>query len=221
MLSINDVVTGAERQWRTMAITRRDRETMAQDLRHELEAAAADGATMQDLVSGDIPAFARDIATAAGATRVPHDTKAVLLAALIGACPWLIAAYILVWWLPTRGGIDSPGWPPSSDVFLIIEYTALALIVIVGALAGVWSRRKRLTAIGRTVAAMALLLPLAGLCTLLVLATVASQDLFSAVVVGAALSGIAIAAARRWAVASTLGTLGATPATRRLSSKIS
>jgi hypothetical protein len=226
MLTIHDVVTGAELQWRSMGITRRDREAMAQDLRRELETVAADGADIHDIISGDIPTFARDIAVAADANHVPYNTKPVLLAALLGACPGL-AGYILVWLWPTVRGIHTQ-WPPTPftdahghTTFMIVAYIILPLIAIVGALTGVWTRHKRHATIGRTVAAMVLLLPLAWLCTAAIFNIITMPSLFSTVTVGTGLFAFATTIAHRWAVASTRRTLGAAPAIRHLPTKIS
>jgi hypothetical protein len=212
MLTVDEVVTAAELHWRRSGIARSDRDTMSRDLRQELDAAAADGADMHDLTSGDIPAFARDIAAAAGATAVPFDTRPVLVAALLGALPGLVT-YVMVWWLPDLRGIRND-WPPTlfSDphghaVFQLVEYVIIPLIVITGAVTAVWWRRRQHAAIGRTLAALALLLPIAWLCTVGIFLVIVLPGLFNTFVIGTALLALATAVARRWAVTSSRGTL--------------
>jgi hypothetical protein len=143
MHNVDDVVAVAEREWRYLGVVQRDRTALADDMRMELEAAAADGVTPQQLLGDDIREFARNLAAEAGVTRLPYETRRLLLTALAGATPGLALGWIFLWALPNApygGGV----------------------VAFVGALLAVRIRMSDVAAIGRTVAAMALLLPVAG-----------------------------------------------------------
>ncbi|WP_433348752.1 hypothetical protein [Micromonospora sp. CA-111912] len=195
MQNVDDVIAVAEHEWRSMGIAQRDRTALANDLREELEAAVADGVTPEQLLGdSDIRAFARNIATEAGTSRLPYDTKRLLLTALAGATPGLALAWVFLWWLPNAPYVG-------------------AVVAFVGALLTVKIRMSDIAAIGRTVWTMALLLPIAGILITPVTmsfawatgySTALPVVFFEVAIVAGALSAATLLA-RRWALAPALG----------------
>ncbi|GAB3955120.1 hypothetical protein [Micromonospora vulcania] len=195
MQDLDDVIAIAEHEWRSTGIAERDRMALANDLRAELEAAAADGVTPTQLLGdSDIRAFARNVAIEAGTRRLPYDIKRLLLTTLAGAAPGLAFAWLFLWWLPNAPYIG-------------------AIIAFVGALLTVKIRMSDVAVIGRTVWAMALLLPVAGILITPVTMSFAWVTGYStampivfleAAIVAGALSAATILA-RRWALAPALG----------------
>jgi hypothetical protein len=207
MLDPEDVIAIAEHEWRAMGVVERDRAALADDLRLELRAAIADGATPQQLFGDDVRAFARRLATEAGARRLPYQFKRLLLSGLVGAMPGAVIGWIDVWYLPWMPGVVEP-----SVVGLLLRYTGLALLVLAGALVTIRIRMADVPGIGRTVAAMAVLVPIAGLLITPVTMGFAAMAgystalpviLFEMAIVAGALAGATVLA-RRWALAPAL-----------------
>lgn len=213
MLDERDVLAIAEDEWRGMGLVEADRKALTDDLRMELRAAAADGATAEQLIGPDIRAFARRLAHEAGARRVPYEYRRLLLTALAGAAPGAVFGWIYLWYLP-----HFPHDPTPPLVAILALYAGLALLVLLGALAAVWIRMRAVPAIGRTVARMALLVPVAGLVAtpatmgfawLAGYSTATPIVLMEMCVVATALAGATVLA-RRWALADA-GAAVATP----------
>lgn len=154
MYEVDDVIAIADAEWRSMGVVPRDRDALATDLRLELTAAAEDGVTPQELLGDNIRGFARSLAEEAGARRVPYETKRLLLTALTGAVPGIVVGWVYLWRLPYL--------PPDNLASLLLAYVLLSLLVLVGALVAVRVQMGDTPAIGRTVWAMALLVPIAG-----------------------------------------------------------
>jgi hypothetical protein len=163
MLTTDDVVVIAEREWRSIGVIRADRAALAADLRNDLTAAEADGVRSEQLVGDDIPAFARATAMASGVRRLQPGNKEILVTALAGAAPGLLADFLLLWLLPALH-IEPPWWRALNDTNLVLaEYGVIAMSIYFGALAAVAIRLRHVPTIKRTVVTMALLLPLAPL----------------------------------------------------------
>lgn len=204
MHTVDDIIAIAEHQWQSMGIAHQDRATLSADLRLELDGAAADGVSWQQLLGDDIRAFARNVANEAGVTLVPPQLRRLLLTALAGATPGVLLGWVLLWWLPTYG--------IGSLAAIRYGYPLAPVVILVGALATVRIRMADAPAIGRTVRAMALLVPLAGLLiTPVTIGFAATTDystampvvLLEVALVAGALSG-AVVLARRWALAPVL-----------------
>jgi hypothetical protein len=82
-VDIDDAIAIAEHEWRLSKVDARDLAALSRDLRLDLEAAAADGVTPQQLI-GDFRSFARRVAEEADARRVPYEYQRLLLTALAG-----------------------------------------------------------------------------------------------------------------------------------------
>ncbi|MCW6010405.1 hypothetical protein K1W54_38540 [Micromonospora sp. CPCC 205371] len=213
MLNERDVVAIAVDEWRAMGLVEADRTALADDLRMELRAAVADGATPEQLIGPDIRVFARRLAEEAGARRVPYEFRRLLLAALAGAAPGAVVGWLRLWYLPIF-----PNDPTPSTVVILAMYAGLALPVLAGALVGAAIGLRGRPAVGGTVARMALLVPLAGLLAtpltmgfawLVGYSTLTPIVLMEVGIVAAFLAGATVIA-RRWALAAT-GAAAATP----------
>jgi hypothetical protein len=200
--NLDDAVALVDREWRAIGVVAADRAALARDLRLELAAAAADGVPPASLLGPDARAFARDVAAAAGATRLPHEYGRLLTTALAGALPALLLGWLALWWSPAIGLAVPAG--------VAISYGVVPPAAVLGALLAV-SRRMR-GAVGRTVAAMAVLVPLAVVLATPVTVGFAALTGYSTAMpvlatevglVAGALAG-AVVLARRWALAPAL-----------------
>jgi hypothetical protein len=201
--TVDEALAIAEHEWRVRGIDRRDRAALSADLRLDLEAAAADGITPDRLLGPDVRDFARRLADEAGARCVPYEYRRLLLTALAGAGPGIVVGYLRMYWFPLA--ID-PTTPVA--VVLLVYYGLPAALVLAGALIAVWTRMRDVPGIRRTVAAMSLLLPLAGTAItpitmgfawLTGYSTQVPVALLELALVASALAG-AIVLARRWAL---------------------
>ena len=203
------------RHWRAMGVVEADRATLTADLRAELTAAAADGVPPQQLIGDDVRTFARDLATGAQVRRTPHEWRGLFRAALIGAIPGLVLSYLLIWrWWTVPLPIDD------DRLNLVVRYATCAAVFLTGALYGARRGLHGDAAAGRTVAAMAVLLPIAGALAIPVTMGFASLVDYSTsapaiVAEGAIVGGLLAAAtvlARRWALRPVLGSPPPAPA---------
>lgn len=201
-VEIDDAIAIAEHEWRLSKVDARDIAALSRDLRLDLEAAAADGVNPRQLV-GDVRAFARRVAEEAGVRRVPYEYQRLLLTALAGTLPGLIVGYVVMFMVPELYETASTGWFAA-----LVGYVAGAAGVLLGSLLTVAVLMWDVIEIRRTVAAMALLLPLAGLVITPVTMGFAALTGYSLALpivamelalVGGALAG-AIVLARRWAL---------------------
>lgn len=94
--TVDNLLAAADREWRALGIHRRDRVTLAADLRAELEAAAADGLDPAELLGADPAEFAVRIAEEAGVERTPPRYGQVLGVATAGAMLSLVVGYVAV-----------------------------------------------------------------------------------------------------------------------------
>jgi hypothetical protein len=201
-VEIDDAIAIAEHEWRLSKVDARDIAALSRDLRLDLEAAAADGVNPRQLV-GDVRAFARRVAEEAGVRRVPYEYQRLLLTALAGTLPGLIVGYVVMFMVPELYETASNAWFAA-----LVGYVAGAAGVLLGSLLTVAILMWDVIEIRRTVAAMALLLPLAGLVITPVTMGFAALTGYSTALpivamemalVGGALAG-AIVLARRWAL---------------------
>ncbi|GAA1890833.1 hypothetical protein [Asanoa iriomotensis] len=204
--SIDRSVTAAAREWRRLHIRPADVARLSDDLRDDLTAAAAEGIDPADLIGRDTRSFARRLADEARVDRIPYEFDRLLLTSLVGALPGLAFAYGVLY-----GYIPIPARPPADEPNIgavVAVYAALACLVLLSSLLTVWFRLRHLPSMGRTVLAMALLLPLAGaVATPITMAFAATVNYSTALPVvaiectlfGGALAG-AIVLARRWSL---------------------
>ncbi|MFI6759541.1 hypothetical protein ACIBF5_10445 [Micromonospora sp. NPDC050417] len=163
--SVEATLATADREWRARGVNRRDRIALATDLRQDLEAAAADGVTPEQLLGPDVRGFARRLADEAGLPGVPRAYQRLLLTALAGTVPGVLAGYLFLFGIyqvivsifDLRRDLEVP-----LAVGLLAYYGTAAALVIGGALVAVRVRMREVPRIGRTLAAMSVLLPLAG-----------------------------------------------------------
>ncbi|WP_433392405.1 hypothetical protein [Micromonospora sp. KLBMP9576] len=162
---IDEAVATAEREWRAYGVGRPDRAVLAADLRLELESAAADGVTPEQLLGTDLRGLARRLADEAAVSRVPPEYARVVQTALagaaLGACVGalvLVLGYpLLVAWLDVPRGFRMP-----LVLAVLLYYGTAAAIAVGGAVVAVRTRLGDLPRIRHTANAMLVLLPLAG-----------------------------------------------------------
>ncbi|SCG74771.1 hypothetical protein [Micromonospora humi] len=212
--NVDGLLAAADREWRALGLNRRDRVTLAADLRAELEAAVEDGFDPAQLLGGDPTDFALRIAEEAGVERVPPRYGQVLGVASMGGMLCLVLGYVLVTGLHEAfvaafdlpRNVRVPVWL-AAGVF----YGGVAATVVAGAVLAVRVVLRDAPRIRRTAVRMALLLPPA-----LVAATAAAATFGwaldfpltplaigaeAAIVLAAFLAATALA--RRWSVTAT------------------
>ncbi|SCL34468.1 hypothetical protein GA0074692_3839 [Micromonospora pallida] len=161
---VDNLLAAADREWHALGIHRRDRATLAADLRSELDAAAADGLDPTELLGTNPTQLARRIAEEAGVERTPPRYGPVLGAASAGAVLSLVVGYVLVIGLHQAfvaafdlpRDVRVPVWL-AAGVF----YGGVAAVVITGAVLAVRVALRDAPRIRHTAARMTLLLPLA------------------------------------------------------------
>ncbi|MEV6846061.1 hypothetical protein [Actinoplanes sp. NPDC051411] len=161
-MSVDELVTVTDRQWRKLGVGPGDRATLAADLRAELEAAAADGLDPAGLVGADVAGFARRVAEEAGVERTPPLYGPVLGVATAGAVLSLIVGYgvviglhdVFVAAFDLPRGTHVPIWLAAG-----IFYGGVAAVVIAGAAVGVRLVLRQTSRIRDTATRMSLLLP--------------------------------------------------------------
>ena len=94
--SVDRLLTTADREWRALGVSRKDRLSLGADLRAELEAAQADGLAPADLVGADQAGFARQLAETSGVERTPPRYGPILGVAGVGGVLALVVGYLLV-----------------------------------------------------------------------------------------------------------------------------
>lgn len=163
--TVDEILATAEHEWRIRGVGRRDRASLAADLRQDLEAAAVDGVTPEQLLGPDVRGFARSLADEAGVRCVPHSYGRLLLTAVSGAALGAVLGYLVVYgiyrvlvsWFDLPNDVQVP-----LLLAVLVYYGGAAALVLAGALIVVRVQMRDVPRIGRTVAAMAVLLPLAG-----------------------------------------------------------
>ena len=211
MDTIDNALATADDEWRARGIQRRDRAALAADLRLDLEAAAADGVTPEQLLGADIRGFASRLADEADVPRVPRAYPRLLLTALVGAMLGAALGYLVVSSVYTTvvAWFDlAPGYDVPLALAVLLYYGGPAGIVIGGALAAVYVRMRDVPRIRRTIAAMSVLLPIAGAAvTPIVMGFARTTDYSDSLpvvatemaLVAAALAGATVLA-RRWSL---------------------
>ncbi|WBB57200.1 hypothetical protein [Verrucosispora sp. WMMD573] len=160
--AVDNLLAAADREWRALGIHRRDRATLAADLRSELDAATADGIDPAQLLSTDPTEFALRIAEEAGVQRIPPRYGQVLGVASAGAVLSLIVGYVLVIGLHQAfvaafdlpRDVRVPVWL-AAGVF----YAGVAAVVVTGAALAVRITLRDVPRIRHTATRMTLLLP--------------------------------------------------------------
>ncbi|WP_018253819.1 hypothetical protein [Salinispora mooreana] len=160
--AVDGLLATADREWRTLGINRRDRVTLAADLRGELEAAAADGFDPAELLGSDPTEFAHRIAEEAGVERTPPRYGQILGAATVGG----VVSFILGWALVLGlHDVFTTAFDLSPDVHMptllgpAVMYGSVVVAVVAGAILAVRVAQRDAPRIQHTVARMALLLP--------------------------------------------------------------
>ncbi|WP_326556995.1 hypothetical protein [Micromonospora sp. NBC_01796] len=162
---IDTALTIADNEWRLLGIQHRDRAALVADLRLDLEAAAADGVTPEQLLGGDIRGFARRLADESGVARVPREYPRLLLTMLTGAVLGATLGYLVMSSVYSTfvSLFDLPsGFEVPLALAIGVYYGVPAAIVVGGALVAVRVHLRDVPRIGRTIALMGLLLPVAG-----------------------------------------------------------
>ncbi|WP_052744752.1 hypothetical protein [Micromonospora sp. HK10] len=165
MNAIDQALSTMEREWRAYGVRRQDRATLAADLRLELQSAAADGVTPEQLLDADLRGFARRLADEAGVSCVPPEYGRVVRTALtgtvLGGCVGLIG-YLLIFPLMVAA-FDLPRSVRVPILLaVLVYYGSVAALAAGGAVVAVRTRLGDLPRIRRTASAMLVLLPLAG-----------------------------------------------------------
>jgi hypothetical protein len=159
--ALDGLLATADRQWRALGVHRRDRLTLAADLRAELEAADADGFAPAELLGTDPAGFARRLAEEAGVARTPPRYSGILAAASLGAVLGLVAGCLLALGLHRvlvamfdlpRGGV--PIW-----LAVGVFYGGVAVVVVAGAVISVRVSQHDVPRVRHTATRMILLLP--------------------------------------------------------------
>jgi hypothetical protein len=163
MSAVDTLLTAADQEWRVLGIHRRDRATLAADLRTELEAAVADGLDPAELLGTTDPTeFALRIAEEAGVQRVPPRYGQTVGVASAGAVLALVVGYALVNGLH-RAFVAAFDLPRSVHVPVWLAagvfYGGVAAVVIAGAVLAVRVALRDAPRIRHTAARMTLLLP--------------------------------------------------------------
>jgi hypothetical protein len=160
--AIDNLLAAADREWHALGIHRRDRMSLAADLRTELEAAAADGLDPAELLGTDVREFTRRIAEEAGVARVPPRYGQVLAAAGGGGLLSLIVGYVVVIGLH-QAFVAAFDLPRSVRVPIWLAagvfYGGVAAVVVTGAVLAVRVALRDTPRIRHTAARMTLLLP--------------------------------------------------------------
>lgn len=160
--AVDGILDAADREWRALGINRRDRVTLAADLRAELEAAAEDGLDPAELLGADPTEFYLRIAEVAGVERISPRYGQVLGVASTGSIHSLLAGYdvaiglhqafVAAFDLPRS--VRVPVWL-AGGVF----YGGVAAVVVAGAVLAVRVVLRDAPRIRHTAVRMALLLP--------------------------------------------------------------
>lgn len=163
MDSVDQAIARADREWRAYGVSPSDRSVLATDLRLDLQSAAADGATPEQMLGADIGEFARRLADEAGVPLAPPAYGRVVRTALAGLILGLGVGFVveisahqlLVAWF------DLPFEPPLWLAMLVF-FGTIGAFGVAGAVVAVRVRLAGLPGIRRTARAMILLLPAAG-----------------------------------------------------------
>jgi hypothetical protein len=93
---IRAVTAELDRRLRRLRLARGDRRTIVDEVRGDLQMAAADGVSPETLVGTDVDAFAREAVEAGGYRARPQDYPRVRAGGILAAGVTLVAAYLLI-----------------------------------------------------------------------------------------------------------------------------
>jgi hypothetical protein len=161
--TVDDAIAVADREWRAYGVSHPDRAVLAGDLRLDLQAAAAEGATPEQILGADVRDFARRLADEAGVRRAQPEYGRVVRTAMIGVVLGICVGFIvdaighplLVAWF------DLPFRPPIW-LAVLLYFGIITLFAVGGAVVAVRTRLADLPGIRQTTNAMILLLPASG-----------------------------------------------------------
>ena len=151
-----------ERSLRRLHLTPKDRRSILEEVRGDLQVAAADGVAPEALIGPDPDAFAREAAAAGGYRPRPGHYGRVLLSGIAGALAALVAGYLLldlVVFPLFASAFDLGGFHPVLGAYVFMS--ALALVVTLGMLAVLALVLRDRPDARATLARAALLLPVA------------------------------------------------------------
>ncbi|GIM91925.1 hypothetical protein [Paractinoplanes toevensis] len=165
-MTIDEAITAAGQEWRRLGVPARDRQALAADLRLDLEAAVADGVPADQLIDGDVTVFARRLVEESGVRHVPARYGQIAATALAGAVVGVLVGVlvvaglymILVRLFNLPGDFNAP-----VAVAAGIYYGGIGLVALAGAVIGVLILLRHVPAIGRTAAAITVLVPLSAI----------------------------------------------------------
>lgn len=156
-------ISQLNRSLRRLRLDRADRKAIAEDVREDLIAAAAEGVRPVDMLGPDIDAFARQTVDAGGYDPRTDDYPRVLVIGTLAAALGLPAAYLLlsyllhplfVTWFDLDGHYPTAG-PVLAYALLVLMGTSVVVTALYAGLAGRPARTE-------TAARAALLTPIAG-----------------------------------------------------------
>ena len=157
---IRAVTAELDRSLRRLKLARGDRRTIVEEVRGDLQTAAADGASPETLIGPDVDAFAREAVEAGGYRPRPHDYPRTLVGGVLAAGVTLVAAYLLIVellqpalasWFTLDGD-----YPSAGPVVVLGGIAVVGVLGTLGALAWLLADRP---AARETVRRAALLLP--------------------------------------------------------------
>lgn len=172
MHTIDTTLADVEREWKAYGVSRRDRATLAADLRSDLHSAADNGADPDTLIGTDVRRFARHLADEAGVSRNRSEYSRVVSTSLIGSTLGLITGFALLLLLhPAMVAlVDLPRGKTLDKTWMwagiLLFYTVLVAAVTAGAVLTTRLRLSDLPHARRTTQAMTVTMPLAGALTL-------------------------------------------------------
>lgn len=211
---IDHTTANLDRRLRRQRLPRRDRRVIVEEVRSDLQTAAAAGVSPAVLVGPDIDAFARATIEAGGYRRRSNDYPKLLTGGVLAAAVAVVVGYLLVVELLTpalSSWFTLDGHYPTAGPLVV--YGAVALSGLLGILAAVNCLLRGRPAARETLRNAAFLVPIgAGAATAAVIAVARDPDYTTTwasitlqvllLVLGVAL---ALSVARYWAVRGATG----------------
>ncbi|MDX6437718.1 MAG: hypothetical protein QOF45_301 [Gaiellaceae bacterium] len=218
---MNDAVETCRKTWKRLGVAREVREEMSADLEAELVAAAQDGVSPADFVSGDAAAFATEWALGRGVARTRPRVIGSAIAAVAGAIPGTGFALFVAYGLSSDAFAEMfprlTAYLGSSGAWaLLVLYAVGAAFAYAGAVAGVgaYLRWREDTVVAPTLQLLIVALPFgtaAAIGSAIALAwtqefSTGGVVVISEVVVGGAIFAAAVGLGRAAAVSRSGGT---------------
>ena len=135
---IDAATADLNRRLRRLRITRRDRRAIVEEIRSDLQTAAADGVSPAVLIGPDVDVFAREAIEAGGYRPRPYDYPRVLTGGILAAVAAVVVGYLLIVEVLTpvlSSWFTLDGRYPSAGP--VVAYGAIALAGVLGVLAAV------------------------------------------------------------------------------------